>query len=135
MCFTMGQINLETHAFRISNGGCPPAYHYKVSSGEIEEIQLDAYPLGIRADTDYDMFDVQLQKGDYVIFCSDGIAEAENDAGEQFGYERTEEAIRLACVDSLSAEGTIDHILEAVSVFSGDVPQGDDMTCVVVRVG
>ena len=34
----------------------------------------------------------------------------------------------------LSAEATIGRILETVVAFKGDAPQGDDMTCVVVRV-
>ena len=34
----------------------------------------------------------------------------------------------------ISLYKSIDRILEAVAAFSGDAPQGDDMTCVVVRV-
>ncbi len=60
-------------------------------------------------------------------------------AGEQFGYEATEEILLQACVEGSSAEAVIDRILETVAAFSGDAPQGDapqgdDMTCVVVRV-
>jgi phosphoserine phosphatase RsbU/P len=134
ICFTMGEINCETRALRLANGGCPYPYHYRASSGKIVELQLDAYPLGVSAETDYEVLEIQLQAGDYLVFCSDGIAEAENEAGEQFGYVSTEETTRLACVDGLSAEATIDRILQVVAAFSGDAPQGDDMTCVVVRV-
>ena len=56
---------------------------------------------GVRAATDYEVIDVQLQDGDYVVFCSDAIAEAENEAGEQFGYESTEETTLQACLDGL----------------------------------
>ena len=42
--------------------------------------------------------------------------------------------IRKACEDDLSAEATIDRILEVVDGFKGDAPQGDDLTCVVLRV-
>ncbi|MBT3605957.1 MAG: hypothetical protein HN521_23060, partial [Candidatus Latescibacteria bacterium] len=38
------------------------------------------------------------------------------------------------CVDGLSAEATIDRILEGVDAFCGAALQGDDMTCVVVRI-
>ena len=65
---------------------------------------------------------------------TDGIAEAEDTSGEQFGYDRTVETIRKACEDDLSAEATIDRLLEVVDAFKGDAPQRDDMTCVVVRV-
>ena len=58
----------------------------------------------------------------------------DNASDEQFGYERTAEAIRQACEEGLSAEATIDRLLEEVAVFKGDTPQSDDMACVVVRV-
>jgi phosphoserine phosphatase RsbU/P len=134
VCFTMGEIDLGTRKLRLSNSGCPSPYYVRSSTGEVVELETDAYPLGVCAETDYEVREVQLQTDDYVVFCSDGIAEAENAAGEQFGYECTERAIRQACVEGLSAEAMIDHILEAVAAFSGDMPQGDDMTCVVVRV-
>ncbi|MBT4140856.1 MAG: SpoIIE family protein phosphatase, partial [Candidatus Latescibacteria bacterium] len=134
VCFTMGELDLNTRVFSLSNGGCPYPYHYNAETGNIVELQIDAYPLGVRAATDYEVIDVQLQDGDYVVFCSDGIAEAENEAGEQFGYETTEATIRQACVDGLSAEATIDRILEGVDAFCGAALQGDDMTCVVVRI-
>jgi serine phosphatase RsbU (regulator of sigma subunit) len=133
VCFTMAEIDAATRMCRISNGGCPYPYHYNASSGKIVELQLDAYPLGVRAETDYDVIEVQPQPGDYVVFCSDGIAETENEAGDQLGYELTQETVQAACVDGLSAEAAIDRILEEVASFSGSVPQGDDMTCVVVR--
>ena len=36
--------------------------------------------------------------------------------------------------EGLAAEAIIDRILEVIDAFKGDAPQGDDMTCVVVRV-
>ena len=54
--------------------------------------------------------------------------------GEQFGHERTAEAIRAACDEGLSAEATIDRLLADVAAFRGAAPQSDDMACVVVRV-
>ena len=44
------------------------------------------------------------------------------------------ETVRKACVEDLSAEATIDLVLDTVNGFKGDAPQSDDMTCVVVRV-
>ena len=134
VCFTMGELDPSTRSFRFSNGGCPYPYHFQATTGEVVELEVDAYPLGVRPDTDYQMVETQLHPGDRVIFCSDGITEAENASGEQFGYDRTSETILKACEEGLSAEATIDRILEVVDAFKGDAPQGDDMTCVVVRV-
>ena len=134
VCFTMGELDPVTGTFHLSNGGCPYPYHFRASTGEIVELQVNAYPLGVRPDTVYPVLETQLMPGDRVVFCSDGIIEAENTDGDLLGFEQTTETILKACADGLSAEATINHILEVVSTFRGDVPQGDDMTCVVVRV-
>lgn len=77
---------------------------------------------------------MQLQPGDRIVFCSDGIAEAEDVKRNQFGFDNTMETVRMACANGLSAEATIELILETVNTFKGDAPQSDDMTCVVLRV-
>ena len=134
VCCTMGELDPSTRILRFANGGCPYPYHYVAATGDILELQLNAYPLGVRADTIYEVLETQLQPGDRIVFCSDGIIEADNVKGEQFGFERTAETIRQKCLENLNAEAIIDRILEAVAEFKGDAPQSDDMTCVVMRV-
>jgi serine phosphatase RsbU (regulator of sigma subunit) len=53
---------------------------------------------------------------------------------EIFGFEQTEATIQTACSEGLSSGALIDRLIGAVQAFSGDEPQGDDMTCVVLRV-
>ena len=134
VCFTMGELHLATRLLRLSNAGCPYPYHYQAATRQVTELAIGGYPLGVRLDTEYEVLDVQMEPGDRVLFCSDGIVEADNASDEQFGYERTAEAIRQACEDGLSAEATIDRLLAEVAVFKGTAPQSDDMACVVVRV-
>jgi len=76
VCFTMGELDTETRTLHLANGGCPYPYHFRASTGEISELQLDAYPLAIRPDSEYQTIDIQLEAGDCIIFCSDGIIEA-----------------------------------------------------------
>ena len=134
VCFTMGELGLKTGTLRLSNGGCPYPYHFLTDTEAVGELEVDAYPLGVRSDTDYEVVETHLKPGDRVVFCSDGIAEAENMDGEQFGYEQTENTIRQACIEDLSAEATIGRILEVVGAFTGGALQADDMTCVVLHV-
>ena len=134
VCLAMGELDLSTCMLSLSDSGCPYPYHYRASTGDVVELQVDAYPLGVRPDTEYPVIQAQLEAGDRVVFCSDGVMEAVNAAGEQFGYERTAGVIRRACAEGLSAEATIDRILSEVNAFRENAPQADDMTCVVVRV-
>ena len=88
----------------------------------------------MRPNIEHPVLSLSPRAGDRLVFCSDGVIEAENTIGEQFGFERTREAIHKACEEGLSAEAAIDRILEAVDAFTGDALQGDDMTCVILRV-
>jgi len=134
VCFTMGELDTSTRMLRLSNGGCPYPLHYHAATGSVNELQADAYPLGVRADTAYSTIEVPLESGDCIVFCSDGIAEAANGQEEIFSFERTAETIRQGCSEDLSSEALIDHLIGAVKAFAGDMPQGDDMTVVVMKV-
>ncbi len=96
VCFVMGRLDLAQRTFRAVNGGCPYPYLFRAETGEVLELQADAYPLGITPHTDYLAVEEQLCPGDYVVFCSDGIIEADDGTGRQFGFDRTAETVR-AC--------------------------------------
>ena len=134
VCFTMGELDTDTKRFRLSNGGCPYPYHFKAVSGEIKELQVDGYPLGVRAESSYPVIEAQLESGDRIVLCSDGIIEAENSEEEMFGFERTAETIREGCSQDLSAPQLLDYLIDEVKTFTGDTPQGDDQTIVVLQV-
>ena len=134
VCFAMGELDTVTRKFRLSNGGCPYPYHFKAASGDISELQVDAYPLGVRAEATYPVIEAQLESGDRIVFCSDGIIEAENSQEEMFGFERTAETIKKGCQDDQSAPQLLDYLISEVKSFTGETPQGDDQTIVVLRV-
>lgn len=48
-------------------------------------------PLGVIADAEYEQITFQLNRGDRLVFLSDGVVEATNDEGELFGFERTQQ--------------------------------------------
>ena len=134
VCFCMGELDIADRRFRLANAACPYPFHFRAATGEVEEMQVDAYPLGVRDGTVYTVTETTLELGDGVVFCSDGIIEAENAGEEMFGFERTAETIRQGCREDLSAEALIDHLIGAVKAFAGETPQGDDMTVVVLKV-
>ena len=132
ICLAMGEIDPGTGNLRMANSGCPYPFHYRAATGDVVELQLDAYPLGINPTSAYPVVEVRLEPGDSVVFCSDGIIEAANETEEQFDFDRTAETIRRGCAQGLSSEGLIEMIFAEVESFAGETPQGDDQTIVVI---
>jgi sigma-B regulation protein RsbU (phosphoserine phosphatase) len=79
----------------------------------------------------YDESEISLKPFTAIIFTSDGIVEARNEAGELFGFERLEATINQI-IDSQDAETIADYVIKTAEEFTGDAEQNDDMTVVVV---
>jgi serine phosphatase RsbU (regulator of sigma subunit)/HAMP domain-containing protein len=88
-------------------------------------------PLGISEGATYMEEEIQLLSGDVVFLYSDGVVEPMNDQKEHFGMDRLRSMI-------FESNGTPEEILENVDVaiqsFTGDAPQFDDMTFLVLKV-
>jgi phosphoserine phosphatase RsbU/P len=134
VCFTMGSLDTDTRILRLANGGCPYPYHFRAATGEVAEVEVDGFPLGVSAEADYSMAEIQLEAGDRIVFCSDGIIEAWNARQEMFGYERTAAAIEQGCRQNLSASHLLNHLIGQAHAFTGETPQEDDQTVVVLAV-
>lgn len=107
------------------------------SSGAIERLGVGGPPFGLPLFSENEAFyptgRVQLCHGDLLAIFTDGVVEAVNDAGGEFG-----EARLLACVLSApaqSANETLQRIMAEVNAFAGYARQHDDITCLVLRVG
>jgi sigma-B regulation protein RsbU (phosphoserine phosphatase) len=74
---------------------------------------------------------VVLEPDDVVVLYTDGVTEAENARGEMFGEERLRETI--ARVRARPAGEILAAILQEVQAFTGNTPQSDDITLMVVR--
>jgi len=134
VCFMGVDLDTSSGTLRMSNSGCPPPYYFNASTSEVMELQVDAYPLGVRQNSSYKAVEVQLKPGDRVISCSDGLIEAENKRGELFGFDRMIYLIRRACKENLSAEVLLERVMVEVYTFTEGAPPGDDRTCVVLSV-
>jgi len=102
-------------------------------SGAIERLTNGGLPLGIMADAPYQSGNVTLQPGDWLVVFTDGVIEAMNDRGDEYGEDR------LLQVLSAGAATTPDELLRRMmgdlDVFVGATPQHDDVTCMLIKVG
>jgi serine phosphatase RsbU (regulator of sigma subunit) len=89
-------------------------------------------PLGVTADLDAGEARVQLRSGDMVILVSDGILEARDARGIEYGLTRLSRRIRTS---RGSADEVVKAILADIDQHTGPTGQADDMTIVVMAIG
>ena len=101
---------------------------------EVKTLPVEGFPLGLFPHSAYDESAMRLSSGDMVIFFSDGILDAINSRGEQFGPERLEWLLQHHPTAALSAQGAVDAILEAVTTHQAGTEHFDDETIIALRV-
>jgi phosphoserine phosphatase RsbU/P len=114
----------------LANSGLP--YPIRCSGDSVAQIVLPGVPLGSFAGSTYDEVSFDLAVGDVFVFCSDGVFEANDALGREFGSERLV-AVVTAARDQ-PAQAIVDAIFAAVQDFRGDTPPNDDMTAVAIRI-
>jgi phosphoserine phosphatase RsbU/P len=100
--------------------------------GRCEKIILAGFPLGLFEEVTYEERSFILDEGDIIVFHSDGIGDAQNAAGDFFGYKTLTELITGHRHETASE--IADRILEETDRFSGGQHPTDDRTLVVLKV-
>ncbi len=101
------------------------------ASGSVETLEVGGLPLGIQSIVKYETASLELKPGDALIFFTDGVVEAFNESGEEFGNERWLSAIRH--LPDWDAQQTLQFLMKRVDEFVGATRQSDDITCLVFR--
>ena len=113
-----------------SNGGHNPPL-WIGAGGRVLELREGGPLLGFLENAAYQQCSLTLEPGDLLVLYTDGVTEAANCGGEQFGSERLSAwAARQA---RRSPEEVQNSLMAAVNDFSGARPQADDLTVLVVR--
>lgn len=120
----------DARVMTVANSGVPrPIFCH---NGEIGRIETAGLPLGLFEDADYDEVTVNAHSGDVFVFVSDGIVDATNPSGEQFGRQRVEDVVQRSC--ALSAAGVVEAIFDAVNTHRQTQAIFDDETVLAVKV-
>ncbi|MGC4054332.1 MAG: SpoIIE family protein phosphatase [Paludibaculum sp.] len=101
------------------------------AAGEHHWLKTPGVGLGMTRRAQYEQAQIALQPGDALVLYTDGVTEARNPEGEEFGEARLLEALRTA--PRTSAQSAAEHLLAAVTTFASGAPQHDDITLIVAR--
>ncbi len=131
----LAQINPQTREMRYTNAGHNDPI-LRRASGQIERLSLGGPPFGLPLFSGhavaYQSGSVRLGTGDLLFIFTDGLVEAVDDRGEEFGESRLTRSIQAAPPD-LAADA-LERVMDEVNTFVGHARQHDDITCLLLRV-
>ncbi|MGB9790682.1 MAG: PP2C family protein-serine/threonine phosphatase [Thermotoga caldifontis] len=100
-------------------------------SDEVSLIEAHELPMGIMRDVDYREIEIGLHPNDTLLIYTDGVTEARNETGEEFGLERLMTVVKSS--REVSADEIITKVQNELKRFCGEAPQHDDSTMLVVK--
>lgn len=127
---TYGVYDRVTRILQYTQAGHTPTLHASARNG-VRLLRDGDMPVGLLPDAEYTCHELSLETGDRIVLYSDGIVEAENERGEQFGEQRLLAAVRDALPASL--EASVEQVLEQVDHWLGRQAPLDDMTLLALE--
>jgi len=129
----LASVDVRAMTLTYSSAGHPSGYVLD-RAGQVKHVlESTRIPLGVMADwKGQPSPTIPLERGDIVIFLTDGILESGGAEGDAFGVES---ALALVKEHRLEpAERILERLLQRVHVARGSMPQEDDMTAVICKV-
>jgi phosphoserine phosphatase RsbU/P len=124
-----GVLDLQSGVLRYCNAGHNPPYVLRADGGH-ERLPATGVPLGVDGDLPYRVAETQLHSGDALFLYSDGITEAFNPHGDEFGTARLE--VALTEMRGCSAAALVGNVLSATTAFAAGAEQSDDITALAL---
>jgi len=126
-----GILDVETGLWRYARAGHNPPYWLCASDGRLDALCPPGTVLGVTETPGIVEQEVYLSSGDTVVMYTDGVTDALDGAGNEFGEERLEALVRDSV--GLCAADVVRRVDDAVQAFAGSREQFDDFTLLVVR--
>src|SRR5882672_4372425 len=111
------------------NAGQNPPLLFSASG--VRKLETGGMIVGLFPSASYQQEDVQLAAGDALAIFSDGVSEALNGSGEEYGEARIQDAVAPNWLEP--SDVVLQALLESVRGFAQGAPQNDDVTALIVR--
>ena len=128
MFVTMAFISWEGDHLEFSSAGHPPILHYSRVKRTISELACDNLPVALFTPKEFASNKVGVHAGDVFLLVTDGLLEATNKAGAEFGVEGAKKVLTAAAEEPIST--LADRIFEAAKSF-GRI--SDDESVLLIR--
>jgi sigma-B regulation protein RsbU (phosphoserine phosphatase) len=124
-------LDPETRRLHYVNAGHNPPFVLKNGSGDVIMLRASGIAMGVIGDVSFEEKRIELATNDIVVFYTDGITEAINAAGEQFGEKKLIETINKNA--DLPVLDLISSVKDEVFTYAQGQPQYDDFTLVILK--
>lgn len=128
-------VRIKNNQLELVNAGHPYPIIYRKKTNTFEILEKDKNSIGVIGldglPTNYVSQFVYLESGDEIILYSDGVTDAKNKNGEEYGSDRFISSLNLHIKES--AKEQIDAVYEDLKLFTEGAPACDDVTMMVLR--
>lgn len=128
-------LDSRTSDVTLARAGHDPPFLYRAATGDIERINPKGMALGIDSGEVFDRvcvdFQFTLESGDCLLLYTDGVSEALDQNGLEFGIARLVQGMQASATGT--ADSVVSRITEDIKDFVGNVPQHDDITLIAIR--
>jgi len=137
MFISMAYIILDPANNRVTlaRAGHDAPLLYKRSAQTVTPIKPRGMALGIDSGSVFDRltadFDISLETDDCLVLYTDGVTEALDAEGNEFGLERTAQSVRASAMKGAST--IVTRVIDDVRNFAGSQPQNDDITLIAIH--
>ena len=125
-------VQIKNNRLITANAGMPPLLLYRKGSQNINEIAINNLPLGAMKEVNYDVREIEIEKGDSFLMMSDGFAELKNDKDELYGYKRAKKSFEK--IAEKEPEEIVSYLNEEGKRWTNNKDLEDDVTFVVIKV-
>ncbi|MBN1699663.1 MAG: SpoIIE family protein phosphatase [Spirochaetales bacterium] len=124
-------VDLITNRVKYSNAGHPHLLIYRNDLKAIESsIKEKGLIMGLNKEALYEEEEIELNKGDRLIFYTDGITECSN-GDETFGLERLKDI--LLATSTYNVKAQVDEVERELRAFMKSKELGDDVTLIIIE--
>ena len=127
----LAEIDAQKRKLRYVNCGHNPALLLRAQKGTVTRLDSSCPPIGMFPQEACKVISTELMPGDVLVLYTDGVTEAEDQFGKEFGTERLSALLQRG--SSLAAEGLMTNIYRSAANFCGQAGFNDDVTIVVVK--
>jgi phosphoserine phosphatase RsbU/P len=128
----LARLDPSTRVLDYVNAGHNPPDLFRKQDGEITWLMPTAAAVGLMEEYHPETRSVALEDGDVLLLYTDGLTEASNSLGEQFGDERLDELIRQNA--DLPVADIIQAVRQSMATFSENRRLEDDITIIALKV-